>query len=61
MLWDDRNERPGVKFNDADLIGLPYRVTVGDRGLKEGIVEFQTARGESERIAPADVMAKLTI
>jgi len=40
VLLDDRDERPGVKFNDADLIGIPYRVTVGPKGLKEGKVEI---------------------
>jgi prolyl-tRNA synthetase len=40
-LVDDRDVRPGVKFKDADLIGLPYRVTVGERGLKEGKVELK--------------------
>jgi prolyl-tRNA synthetase len=39
VLLDDRDERPGVKFNDADLIGIPVRISVGDRGLKEGMVE----------------------
>ena len=38
---DDRRENPGVKFNDADLIGIPVRVTVGDRGLQKGIVEVK--------------------
>src|SRR5690606_21538291 len=38
---DDRDERPGVKFKDADLIGLPFRITVGERGLKSGVVEFK--------------------
>jgi prolyl-tRNA synthetase len=46
-LVDDRDVRPGVKFKDADLIGLPFRITVGGRGLKEGIVEFK-ARSESD-------------
>jgi len=41
VLFDDRPERPGVKFKDADLIGCPFRVTVGQRGLKEGIVEVK--------------------
>ncbi|HTB80389.1 MAG TPA: proline--tRNA ligase [Opitutaceae bacterium] len=41
VLVDDRIERPGVKFKDADLIGAPLRVTVGGRGLKEGIVEMK--------------------
>ena len=41
VLLDDRDERPGVKFADADLIGIPHRVTVGDRGLKAGLVEYR--------------------
>jgi len=41
VLIDDRAERPGVKFKDADLIGLPLRLTVGGRGLKEGIFELK--------------------
>ena len=41
VLVDDRDERPGVKFKDADLIGIPLRVTIGGRGLKEGIVEVK--------------------
>jgi prolyl-tRNA synthetase len=41
VLLDDRNERPGFKFKDADLIGVPLRITVGGRGLKEGIVEMK--------------------
>lgn len=41
VLIDDRDERPGVKFKDADLIGIPLRITVGGRGLKEGIVEMK--------------------
>jgi prolyl-tRNA synthetase len=45
VLLDDRGERPGVMFADLELIGLPHRVTIGDRGLKEGKVEYQ-ARGE---------------
>ncbi len=40
VLLDDRDERPGVKFNDADLIGIPYRLTVGPKGLKEGKIEI---------------------
>lgn len=40
VLFDDRNERPGVKFKDADLIGVPYRVTVGKRKLDQGLVEI---------------------
>jgi len=41
VLWDDRDERPGVKFKDADLIGIPLRVTVGSKGLATGNVELK--------------------
>ncbi len=40
VLFDDRDERPGVKFADAELVGVPYRVTVGPRGLESGMVEL---------------------
>lgn len=40
VILDDRNERPGVKFKDADLIGIPYRITIGSKGIKNGIVEL---------------------
>ena len=41
VLFDERDERPGVKFAEADLIGIPYRIVVGDRGLKSGVVEYK--------------------
>jgi prolyl-tRNA synthetase len=44
VLLDDRGERPGVMFADIELIGIPHRVTIGDRGLKEGKVEYQARR-----------------
>jgi prolyl-tRNA synthetase len=44
VLLDDRGERPGVMFADLELIGIPHRVTVGDRGLKDGKVEYQGRR-----------------
>ncbi|HEY9154243.1 MAG TPA: His/Gly/Thr/Pro-type tRNA ligase C-terminal domain-containing protein, partial [Opitutaceae bacterium] len=44
VLIDDRVERPGVKFKDADLIGIPLRITVGGKGLKEGVVEMKWRR-----------------
>jgi len=47
VLIDDRDERPGVKFKDADLIGFPLRVTIGGRGLKEGIVEVKWRHEDS--------------
>lgn len=41
VILDDRNERPGAMFADWELIGVPHRVTIGDRGLKDGVVEYQ--------------------
>jgi prolyl-tRNA synthetase len=49
VLVDDRNERPGFKFKDADLLGIPLRITVGGRGLREGIVEMKW-RGAAETL-----------
>ena len=46
VLLDDRDERPGVKFAEADLIGIPYRIVVGDRGLKNDVVEFKQRGAE---------------
>jgi prolyl-tRNA synthetase len=48
-VLDDRNERPGVKFKDCDLIGMPLRVAVGERGLKEGMVDIKL-RTETEPV-----------
>jgi prolyl-tRNA synthetase len=44
VLMDDRDERPGVMFADLELIGVPHRITIGERGLKEGVVEYQGRR-----------------
>ncbi len=41
VLLDDRDERPGVMFADRELIGIPHRVVIGERGLKDGIAEYQ--------------------
>ena len=41
VLWDDRDERPGVKFKDADLLGMPFRVTIGAKALANGNVELK--------------------
>ena len=52
-LLDDRDERPGVKFADADLLGIPHRITIGERGLKNGRVEYRHRRGgETVLVAP---------
>ncbi len=52
VLLDDRDERPGSKFKDADLIGIPLRVTVGSRALKEGAVELQERRSGERALLP---------
>ena len=57
VLLDDRNDRPGAKFKDADLIGIPLRVTVGSRGLDEGMFELQERRsGERELVPVAETV-----
>jgi prolyl-tRNA synthetase len=50
VLYDDRDESPGVKFNDADLIGLPIRLTVSARAMKQGGVEFKRRDQKEKRI-----------
>ena len=52
VLLDDRKERPGVKFADAELIGVPLRVTIGPRGLDDGVVEFVERRSSEKREVP---------
>jgi prolyl-tRNA synthetase len=60
VLLDDRDERPGVKFADSELIGIPHRVVVGDRGLEGGKLEYRHRRAESaEEFPAADAMAFL--
>ena len=60
VLYDDRDDRPGSKFATMDLIGLPWRITVGPRGLKNGVVELTSRRsGESEELVPAEAVARL--
>ncbi|MBR6673746.1 MAG: proline--tRNA ligase [Mailhella sp.] len=53
-LYDDREERPGVKFKDADLIGLPVQITVGGKGLKNGIIEVKNRRTGEKSTIDAD-------
>ena len=59
-LYDDRSERAGAKFASMDLIGLPWRITVGPRGLKSGVVELTSRKtGESEELTPELAVEKL--
>ncbi|CAM4057103.1 proline--tRNA ligase [Roseateles saccharophilus] len=60
VLLDDRGERPGAMFADWELIGVPHRVVLGDRGLKEGQVEYQGRRDEAAtKLAVGDVLGHL--
>jgi prolyl-tRNA synthetase len=56
VILDDRGERPGIMFADWELIGVPHRITIGDRGLKDGIVEYQHRRAaEATKIATSEI------
>jgi len=60
VLLDDRDERPGVKFKDADLIGIPYRVTIGKRFAKEGEVEVRTRKdGLTKSSSPSEAVKEV--
>lgn len=57
VLYDDRDERAGVKFNDADLLGIPLRLTVGNRGIKNGVAELKLRSSEaSHEVALGDIV-----
>ena len=62
VLLDDRNERPGVKFADADLIGIPHRIVVGERSLKNDLVEYCTRKTlEPIQVPVSEVLSKVNI
>jgi prolyl-tRNA synthetase len=66
VILDDRGERPGAMFADWELIGVPHRITLGDRGLKEGVVEYQHRRDAAATSVPmteaaAWVRSRLTV
>ena len=52
FLLDDRDVRPGVKFKDADLMGTPVRITVGERTLKQGLVEIKIRSDKDSSLIP---------
>jgi prolyl-tRNA synthetase len=61
VILDDRGERPGIMFAEWELIGVPHRVTIGDKSLKEGQVEYQHRRdAEATKVAVAEVFAHIT-
>ena len=60
VLFDDRNESPGVKFNDADLLGMPVRLTVSPRNLKQGQIELKGRdQADSTLVSAADLVAAI--
>ena len=60
VLYDDREETPGVKFKDADLIGIPLRVTLGEKNLKKGLVEIKKRRtGEISLLKKDEAVSKI--
>jgi prolyl-tRNA synthetase len=61
VLYDDRDERPGVKFKDADLIGIPFRLAVGKKGMAEGIVELKRRNGSEVRKVKIDEAVKVVV
>lgn len=61
VLFDDRKERPGVMFADAELLGVPHHITIGERSLDKGVVEYKHRRqGDKQEVALADIVKKLT-
>ena len=61
VLLDDREERPGVMFADMELIGIPHRIVVGERGLKQNIVEYQARMDQSSQAVPIDEILSFII
>jgi len=60
VLYDDRDKKAGVKFADMDLIGLPWQIVIGPKGVKDGIVEFKNRKsGEFVELSPADALNRL--
>jgi prolyl-tRNA synthetase len=60
VLFDEREERAGVKFNDADLIGCPFRITIGEKALKEGMVELKSRKEKDNRLISRKDLSHLT-
>jgi prolyl-tRNA synthetase len=60
VILDDRGERPGAMFADWELIGVPHRVVLGDKGLKEGLAEYQgRTDAEATKVPVSDVLVHL--
>ena len=61
VLYDDRDERPGVKFKDADLVGIPYRIAVGKKGIAEGIAELKARRSPEVAKVKLDEVVRMVV
>jgi prolyl-tRNA synthetase len=61
VLYDDRDERAGVKFKDADLIGIPFRIAIGKKGIAEGVVELKLRKGTEVRKIKLDEIVPLVV
>jgi prolyl-tRNA synthetase len=61
VLYDDRDERAGVKFKDADLIGIPFRLAVGKKGVAEGVVELKRRNGTEVRKLKIDEAVQIVV
>jgi prolyl-tRNA synthetase len=61
VIMDDRNERPGVKFADMELIGIPHRLVIGDRVLAEGKLEYKGRRDAEATLLPRDSALELLL
>ena len=62
VLLDDRDERAGIKFKDADLIGIPFRITIGEKNLKNGNVEFKNRKddkSEAKIVKVEEIVSKI--
>jgi prolyl-tRNA synthetase len=60
VLLDDRKERPGIKFKDADLIGIPWQIVIGKKTLAEGLVELKSRKTkETEKVSPAEAVDRM--
>jgi prolyl-tRNA synthetase len=59
VILDDREERPGVKFKDSELVGIPIRIAIGEKSLAKGEVEIKTRAGVLTPVKPDDAVAKV--
>jgi prolyl-tRNA synthetase len=59
VILDDRDERPGVKFKDSELIGFPIRIGIGDRSLAEGEVEIKPRKGEMFKVRAGEAVSSV--